>query len=111
MQSVELRISNLVEVAKKNGKGSEAAAIIKENLGTQLEKKLAALDLLCKPFMESWSESAGKNELVESFKANLGFSEAEARIAAGVSSAPRQEQRRYGLGSSQERQVTNVKTR
>ncbi len=88
MQSVELRISQRVDLAKKNNKGSEAAAILAESPGQQLEKKLTALDVLTKPFTESWSESAGKNELVESFKANLGFTESEARIAAGVSSAP-----------------------
>jgi hypothetical protein len=84
MQSVETRIANLVSLAEKNGKGSEAKAIIKENLGQFMERKLTELEQLTKPFAESFVESAGKNELVESFKRNLGFSEKEARIAAGL---------------------------
>jgi hypothetical protein len=87
MQSVELRISNRVDLAKRNGKGAEAAAIIADNRGTQMESKLAALDVLTKPFTESWQESAGsgvKNMLVESFKANFDMSQEQAEIAAGV---------------------------
>src|SRR5713226_3203880 len=86
MQSVELRISQRVDLAKKNNKGSEAAAILAESPGQQLEKKLAALDVLTKPFTESWQESSPgvKNMLVESFKANFGMNQNEAEIAAGI---------------------------
>jgi hypothetical protein len=84
MKSLETQISERVDLAKKNGKGSEAAAIIQENLGKQLERKLAALETLTKPFMEAFQESAGKNELVESFRVNFNMTESEARIAAGV---------------------------
>ncbi len=90
MKSIELQISERVELAKKNSKGSEAAAIIAESPGKFLERKLQELDVICKPFMESFSEggTGAVNQLVESFKTNLGFTESEARFAAGVSSAP-----------------------
>lgn len=84
MESIELRISKRVDLAKKHSKGSEAAAILAESPGTNLEKKLSALDTLTKPFMESFSESAVKNELVESFKANFNMSQEQAEIAAGI---------------------------
>jgi hypothetical protein len=86
MKSVEQQISERVELAKKNNKGSEAASILSEAPGTQLEKKLAALDLICKPFMESFSEGGTgvKNMLVESFMKNFNMSESQAKIAAGV---------------------------
>lgn len=84
MQSVEMQIANLVEVGKKNGKSAEVTAIMQESPGKFLERKLHELDKLTKPFLELFQESVTKNLLVESFKRNLGFTEAEARIAAGV---------------------------
>jgi len=81
MKSVELQISELSEVAKKHGKGSELVLLQEVK---PLERRLHELTKLCQPYLESFSESAGKNELVESFKANFGMSEAQARIAAGV---------------------------
>ena len=82
MKSLELQISERVDLAKKNGQGDAAAAVIKETF--PLERKLAALDVICKPFLESFSESAGKNELVESFRVNFNVTESEARIMAGL---------------------------
>ena len=86
MQSVELRISQRVDLAKRNSKGSEASAILAESPGQQLEKKLAALDVLTKPFTESFQESGSGvvNMLVESFQKNFGMTLQEAKIAAGV---------------------------
>lgn len=86
MKSIELQISERVELAKKNGQGEAAAAIIKENFGAQLEKKLAALDTLTKPFMESFQEggTGAVNMLVESFQKSFGMSLEEAKVAAGV---------------------------
>ena len=63
---------------------AEVNAVMESGPGGGLERKLAELDTLAKPFLESFKESAGKNELVESFKRNFLFSEKEARIAAGV---------------------------
>ena len=90
MKSLESRISERVDLAKRNNRGSEAATIISETPGKFLERKLHELELLTKEFTESWQESGtgAANQLFESFKVNLGFSEAEARIAAGVSNAP-----------------------
>lgn len=85
MKSIESQIDTCLDVAKRNGKDAEATAIMKEGgAGRSLERKLSELDKLVKPFLESMQESAGKNELVESYKRNLGFTEKEARIAAGV---------------------------
>ena len=86
MKSIELVVANFIEVAENNGKGSEARAIMKENTAyPSLERKAQELEILTKPFLESFQESAGgKNELVESFKRNFNMSEAEARVAAGV---------------------------
>jgi hypothetical protein len=86
MKSIESQISERVELAKKHSKGSEAAAILAESPGSNLEKKLAALDVLTKPFMESFSEGGTGvvNMLVESFQKNFGMTLQEAKIAAGV---------------------------
>ena len=89
MKSLESRIAERIDLAKKHSKGSEAAAIIAESPGKFLERKLHELEILTKPFMESFQESAGAtNALVESYQKHLGFSLAEARVAAGISSGP-----------------------
>jgi len=89
MQSLELRISNRVDLAKRNNKGSEAAAIISESPGKFMERKLHELELLTKNFVADFKESAGATtKLVESYQKNLGFTLQEARVAAGLSSGP-----------------------
>ena|ERR1700687_5298129 len=100
MQSVELRISQRVELAKKNNKGSEAAAILAESPGAQLEKKLAALDVLTKPFLESFSEggTGAVNQLVESFQKNFGMTLQEAKVAAGVERSRKNDSGMFDLG-------------
>jgi hypothetical protein len=93
MKSLESRIDVLVECAKKNGKGSEAKTIISENLGKFLERKLHELEILTRPFLESFRESdngGAKNELAAAFKRNFPWmTEAEARVAAGDGYSPR----------------------
>src|SRR5258708_32617828 len=97
MESVELRISKRVDLAKRNSKGSEAAAILAESPGQQLEKKLAALDALTKPFTESWQESGTGvvNMLVESFQKNFGMTLQEAKVAAGVERSRKEKPDRF----------------
>jgi hypothetical protein len=80
MRSIESQIVLMKEVCRSNGKEAEANAIMSESAGQFLEKKLAALDTLAKPFVST----DGKKMLIESFKANFNMTEAQARVAAGV---------------------------
>jgi hypothetical protein len=90
MKSIEQAVANFVALAEKNGKGKEARAIIQESPGKFLERKAHELEILTKPFAESFNESgkAPVDQLVESFMVNFKMTEAEAKVAAGANYAP-----------------------
>lgn len=86
MKSLETQFVEIKEVWKNAGKERECEAIIKGSFGKSLEEKLDKLTTGARSF---WSESdrsngGTKNELVEAYKNSLGFTQAEAEVAAGI---------------------------